>query len=81
MSAIAATLTSKFQLTLPKLIREAFGLQEGDQVSFRLRPDGTAILQPLNGDALSFFGALKPRRKGVTLEQMDEAIRKGSIGK
>jgi AbrB family looped-hinge helix DNA binding protein len=31
-----ATLTSKGQLTIPKIIRDALGLHEGDQVRFEL---------------------------------------------
>ena len=72
-----ATLSSKGQLTLPKAIRDAFSLEAGDRVAFRLRADGTAVLQPLTQEVLSLFGALKPRVRGVSLEQLDEAIGKG----
>ncbi len=40
---IPATVTSKGQVTLPKTVREALGLKEGDRVLFRLL-DGRAIL-------------------------------------
>lgn len=40
---VAATLTSKGQLTVPKSVREALGLHEGDQVVFRVF-DGRAVL-------------------------------------
>jgi AbrB family looped-hinge helix DNA binding protein len=33
---VAARLTSKGQVTLPKAVREAFGLREGDRVVFRV---------------------------------------------
>ncbi|HYY88960.1 MAG TPA: AbrB/MazE/SpoVT family DNA-binding domain-containing protein, partial [Chloroflexota bacterium] len=33
---VAAKLTSKGQVTLPKVVREALGLHEGDQVLFRV---------------------------------------------
>ncbi len=33
---VAAQLSSKGQLTVPKVVRDALGLEEGDQVVFRL---------------------------------------------
>src|SRR4051812_1044150 len=38
---VAARLTSKGQVTIPKAVREALGLREGDQVIFRSR--GTVL--------------------------------------
>lgn len=40
---IAATLTSKGQLTVPKAVRDALGLKEGDQVIFRVL-EGRAVV-------------------------------------
>lgn len=40
---IAATVTSKGQITLPKAIRDALGLREGDRVLFRVL-DGRAVV-------------------------------------
>ena len=40
---IAARITSKGQITLPRAIREALALHEGDRVLFRLE-DGHAVL-------------------------------------
>lgn len=70
-----ATLTSKGQITIPKEIRDALRLESGDQVAFRLRDDGVVELVSENIDLLSLFGILKPKVRGVTLEQMEEAIR------
>ncbi len=36
----AATITSKGQITLPKLVRVALGLDAGDRVDFIVAPDG-----------------------------------------
>ena len=71
----SAKLTSKGQITIPKKLRDTLGLAAGNRVTFHLRKDGVAEMVPDNLDLLSLFGALKPRRRGVTLEQMDEAIR------
>jgi AbrB family looped-hinge helix DNA binding protein len=76
-----ATLTSQGQLTLPKSIRDFMGLKSGDRVAFRVREDNTVVVEPETVDLRSLRGALKPRRKGVTLEQMDEAIHAAATGK
>jgi AbrB family looped-hinge helix DNA binding protein len=41
---VAARLSSKGQITIPKSVREALKLQEGDQVVFRLVEGERAIL-------------------------------------
>ena len=37
---IPATLTSKGQITIPKSVRDALGLKEGDRVLFRVPKGG-----------------------------------------
>ena len=76
----AATLTSKGQITIPKEVRDALGLEAGHRVSFRIRPDGIAEMIPTNVDLMSLCGIVKPSVRGVTLKDMDEAIRKGAAG-
>jgi antitoxin PrlF len=72
----AATITSKGQLTLPKQIRDRLGVGVGDRVAFRERPDGTVVLEPETLDLLSLKGTVRPRARGVSLEDMDAAIRR-----
>ncbi len=74
----AATLTSKGQITIPKEIREALGIRTGDRVALRLRDDGIVEMQPEAVDLLLLCGILKPRIRGVTLEDFEEAIAKGA---
>ena len=40
---VAATMTSKGQITLPKGVRDALGLRAGDRVMFRVH-EGRAVL-------------------------------------
>jgi len=70
-----ATVTSKGQITIPKAVREELGLIEGDRVAFRVLEDGSVVVEPETVDLLDLKGALKPKRKGVTLTDMNEAIR------
>jgi AbrB family looped-hinge helix DNA binding protein len=71
-------LTSKGQITIPKAVRDELGLREGDRVAFRVLEDGRVVVEPETIDLLDLQGILKPRRKGVTLSDMDEAIRTGA---
>lgn len=70
-----ATVTSKGQITIPKVVRDELGLREGDRVAFRVLEDGSVIVEPETIDLLDLKGALKPKRKGITLTDMDDAIR------
>lgn len=70
-----ATITSKGQITIPKLVRDELGLREGDRVAFRVLEDGRVVVEPETVNLLDLKGALKPKRKGVTLADMDEAVR------
>jgi len=76
----SSTVTSKGQITIPKEVRDAVGLDTGKRVSFRVRKDGVVEMRPDDIDLLSLCGMLKPRVKGVTLEEMDEAVRRGATG-
>jgi len=71
----SATVTSKGQITIPKAVRDELGLREGDRVAFRVLEDGRVVVEPETIDLLDLAGLLKPKRKGVTLAAMDEAIR------
>jgi antitoxin PrlF len=72
---MVATLTSKGQITLPKVIRDRLGLEAGDRVDFSVAKDGQLHGRLLKGGVLRLAGIAKPadgRRR--TLEEMDEAI-------
>jgi antitoxin PrlF len=70
----ASTLTSKGQITIPKDVRKALRLEVGDRVLFRVRDDSVVELTAETIDLLSLCGILKPRKRGVTLADMEEAI-------
>jgi AbrB family looped-hinge helix DNA binding protein len=72
----AATVTSKGQVTIPKEIRDRLRVRPGDRVTFRERPDGTIVVEAQTVDLLSLVGTLKPRRRGVSVEDMNEALRR-----
>jgi antitoxin PrlF len=72
-----SALTSKGQATIPKAIRDHLQLQPGDRLKFFIHPDGTVVLLPkLPPSALR--GIVKPRRRLVTIAEMDEAAAAGA---
>lgn len=76
-----STITSKGQITVPGKIRKALGLEPGTKVSFWMREDGVVEMQPEMIDLLSLQGSLKPNIKGVSIEDMEEAIAQEATSK
>ena len=73
-----STLTSKGQITIPKAVREALHLDVGDRIAFEVRDDGIVEMRPEAGDLLALYGSLAPPKgKRVSLEAMQQAIRRG----
>ena len=70
-----ATITYKGQITLPKAVREQLGVRPGDRVSFREIEGGVIVVEADTVDLMELKGAMRPRRRGVTVEQMNDAIR------
>ena len=72
----ASTLTSKGQTTIPGEIRRHLKLKPGDRLEFVVEPDGKVVLVPATVDIAALKGMLAPAPRRVSLEEMDEAIRK-----
>ena len=72
-----ATMTSKGQITIPKVIRDRLQLTAGEKVDFIVTDNGTVILRPITRKVDDLFGRLRQYRKStpVSVEQMNEAIR------
>lgn len=75
-----ATLTSKWQMVIPKLVREHLGVQPGDQMDFIIQDDGQVVVKPAIVDVRKLKGLLaRPGRKPVSIEQMKRAIRRRAV--
>lgn len=72
----SAKLTSKGQITVPKEIREALGVDVGDRLAFRICEDGTVHVRADTVDLRSLRGAVRTRVKGMTVAAMNRAIRR-----
>lgn len=67
---VPATVTSKGQVTLPKSVREALGLQNGDRVLFRVLK-GRAVLAKVP-DFLDLAGSVpvSPPKRGAAWSEI-----------
>lgn len=79
-STLEATVTSKGQITLPKVLRERLGLRRGSRIRFRLdahgRLQGEAVLHDLEDLWAMADQARRPRR-AMTSDEMDTAKARG----
>lgn len=70
---VAAKLTSKGQVTVPKAVRDALGLEEGDKLIFRV--EGNRAVLARTPDFLSLAGSIRvpATRRNVA---WDEVLRR-----
>lgn len=72
-----AALSTKGQIVIPKAIREKLELCPGDVLDFVIQDDGSVVMRPAVEHVRSLKGLLyRPGRKPVTVEAMDQAIRR-----
>jgi len=75
-----SVLTSKGQVTLPKVVREALGVAPGDRVRYVIGDNGQVrmiAVRPLS----RLFGVLRHDGPPRMLEDMDRAIADGANGR
>lgn len=70
---VSAAITSKGQITIPKEVREALSLREGDRVLFRVR-DGVAVMAR-TADLMELAGTV-PVPAGAHALGLDEERRR-----
>lgn len=73
---VAARLTSKGQITLPKAIRNALGLHEGDRVVFRV--EGSYAILARTADLLELAGSVSvsPAQRGADWQDVRDQTRR-----
>lgn len=76
-----STVTIKGQTTLPKDVRTALQLHPGDRVRYMIL-DGGEVRLVRSLPVIQLAGFLKDRTaRRASLEEIDEAIAKGAVGK
>jgi antitoxin PrlF len=69
-----ATITSKGQVTIPKPVRDALGVEAGDRIDF-VDTDKGFLIVPVKRDLKALRGMFKGRRKKpATIEEINAAI-------
>ena len=78
-----ATMTSKGQVTVPRVIRERLRIGAGDRLDFVVNEQGDVVVRPAKGDITSLRGLLASRSKKQTLsiEDMGAAILASHAGR
>lgn len=69
-----ATLSSKGQITIPKLIRERQHLEPGDKIEFLEDDQGVVTIWPVTQSVTQLKGMIAKPDHPVSLEQMNQAI-------
>jgi antitoxin PrlF len=75
-----ATLSSKNQATIPKMVREYLKLKPGDRFKFFLQPDGRVVILPkIRTSALK--GSVPKLNRPVSVEEINAAIEAGATAR
>jgi antitoxin PrlF len=77
-----ATMTSKGQITIPIEIRERLGADRGTRLSLNLHGDVVEmrVVQREKVDLLSLCGSIDARGIKLSIEDMNEVIRRAGSG-
>lgn len=78
-SASSTTLTSKGQMTLPKFIRDRFGLTAGDRLDVAVEGQ-RIVLIPKTLHLADICSLLPAPEVPVSIEEMQAAIESGAAG-
>ena len=66
-----STVTSKGQITIPKVVRDRLHLEPGHKVYFDVRDDGTVSLITRKHPIESLFGLMSRRTNGIGASQRE----------
>jgi len=76
-----AKITSKGQVTVPKAVRDALGLSEGDEIVFRVEDNRATISKPRDFIELAGSVPVPPGLKGAPWEEIVRRTREARYGK
>lgn len=73
---VKARVTSKGQVTIPKALRDKFGIQPGGTVDFIETPDGIRLKKVVNTtQGTAVLGCLKEELSGASVEEWMDSLR------
>lgn len=73
---MVASITSKWQLVLPKAVRERLGVHPGDKLDFIIQDDGKVLVQPASLPVSSLKGIVPRPAAPVSLDAMNAVVRR-----
>jgi len=76
-----ATLTAKGQVTIPAEVRKRMGLDTGDRIEFVELESGRFLIMPAIDDVRSLKGLLRKPGRKVSIEDMNDAVRRRGSGR
>lgn len=76
-----ATVTSKGQITIPREVREALGIEAGDRVEFVAQERGVYKVVAATRDVRHLKGLVAKPPRPVPVEAMNRAIARRASGK
>lgn len=74
MPANISTVTSKGQVTIPKIVRDALGIMEKDKLLFIVEGDRATLIPLLQRPITELFGALPANRSYPGHQAIRDAI-------
>ncbi|WP_374999505.1 AbrB/MazE/SpoVT family DNA-binding domain-containing protein [Aeromicrobium sp. CTD01-1L150] len=74
-----AKVTSKGQITIPREVRTALGLETGSRVEFVASSHGSYELVPASRSIKDLKGVVQTRGRTVSLEEIDEAVAAAAV--
>jgi len=74
-----AIVTSKGQITIPKLVREGLGVETGDRVEFVELERGVYSVVAATRDVRALKGMIPKPARPVSVEDMNKAIRRHAV--
>ena len=69
-----ATITSKGQITIPKEVRDAMGVEAGDRVEFVAQSSGVYTVVAATRDVRHLKGMIAKPAKPVSIEDLNRAV-------
>ena len=78
---VAARVTSKGQITIPKAVRDALGIAEGDEVVFRVEQHRAVLARTPNLLDLAGAVTVPAARRGATWDEVRAGTRRTRAGR